>query len=220
VSPLFSVHRRAHIARATACLLAGSSGFALLAVVAVDMKLHLRGRGDTVDEIVGSAATIALSVVLAWVSATLVLAALAALPGALGAAAARAVSAVTPRVVRRLVTVALGVTVAGGASPALGAPAAPTTTTTNGDPAHAIAAHRGLSAEPAALPSLDRPAAPYVVTVRPGDSLWQIARADLAPGAPEPVIAAAWPRWYDQNRSVIGPDPDLIHPGQQLSRPQ
>jgi hypothetical protein len=32
-------------------------------------------------------------------------------------------------------------------------------------------------------------------------------------------IAAAWPRWYAANRAVIGPDPGLIRPGQELMPP-
>ena len=60
---------------------------------------------------------------------------------------------------------------------------------------------------------------PRTVTVEPGDSLWRIAAAHLPPGAPSAEIAAAWPRWYEHNRDVIGPDPDLIHPGHQLAVP-
>lgn len=57
-----------------------------------------------------------------------------------------------------------------------------------------------------------------VVTVRRGDTLWSIAAGQLD-GPTAEQIAAAWPRWYAANRDVIGPDPDLIRPGQQLHRP-
>jgi nucleoid-associated protein YgaU len=39
-----------------------------------------------------------------------------------------------------------------------------------------------------------------------GDTLWGIAGAD-------------WPRWYAANRALVGPDPDLIRPGQRLAPP-
>jgi hypothetical protein len=52
--------------------------------------------------------------------------------------------------------------------------------------------------------------------VRPGDSLWAIAR-DLLPDADAAAIAAAVRRLHTTNRAVIGPDPDLLLPGQRLS---
>lgn len=63
------------------------------------------------------------------------------------------------------------------------------------------------------------PATSATVTVRPGDSLWSIAATHLPPGSDDAAIAAAWPRWYAQNRAVIGADPDVIHPGQVLTAP-
>lgn len=63
------------------------------------------------------------------------------------------------------------------------------------------------------------PATDAAVTVEEGDTLWSISAARL-PGSPTVAdIAAAWPRWYAANRDVIGPDPDLIHPGQRLTPP-
>jgi hypothetical protein len=58
-----------------------------------------------------------------------------------------------------------------------------------------------------------------VVTVRAGDSLWSIAAAHLGPDATATRIAAQWPRWYAENRGVIGDDPTLIRPGQRLRPP-
>jgi nucleoid-associated protein YgaU len=55
--------------------------------------------------------------------------------------------------------------------------------------------------------------------VRPGDSLWALVAAELGPDATDPVVAARWPQWYAANRGVIGPDPDLILPGQVLRIP-
>ncbi|MDN5795573.1 MAG: LysM peptidoglycan-binding domain-containing protein [Intrasporangium sp.] len=58
-----------------------------------------------------------------------------------------------------------------------------------------------------------------VVTVRQGDSLWSLAARQLGRDASDRQIALAWPEWYALNVQVIGPDPDLIHPGQQLRIP-
>jgi len=55
--------------------------------------------------------------------------------------------------------------------------------------------------------------------VRPGDSLWSIAASHIGPGATDAQIAAAWPRFYAANRAVVGPDPNLIYPGQRLTLP-
>lgn len=55
-------------------------------------------------------------------------------------------------------------------------------------------------------------------TVEAGDTLWDIAAAHL-----EPVERSAaatdryWQQVYRANRSVVGPDPDLIHPGMRLA---
>jgi nucleoid-associated protein YgaU len=60
--------------------------------------------------------------------------------------------------------------------------------------------------------------APEDVVVRPGDSLWQIARRH-APDASPAAVAAAVRALHRHNAEVIGPDPDLIHPGQRLRVP-
>jgi nucleoid-associated protein YgaU len=57
------------------------------------------------------------------------------------------------------------------------------------------------------------------VTVRSGDSLWAIADRQLGPGAGTREVAAAWPRWWAANRTTIGADPNVIHPGQRLTAP-
>ncbi|MFC3806479.1 LysM peptidoglycan-binding domain-containing protein [Terrabacter sp. MAHUQ-38] len=58
-----------------------------------------------------------------------------------------------------------------------------------------------------------------LVTVRRGDSLWALAARHLGAGASDAQVAREWPRWYAANRSVIGDDPDLLVPGQQLRPP-
>lgn len=57
------------------------------------------------------------------------------------------------------------------------------------------------------------------VVVRAGDSLWALAAQDLGADATPDRVAQAWPRWWAANRDVIGDDPDLIHPGTVLDRP-
>lgn len=57
------------------------------------------------------------------------------------------------------------------------------------------------------------------VTVRPGDTLWEIAAAELGPGATDWEIAEAWPRWHEANYDLIGEDPAQLHPGTVLERP-
>ena len=68
----------------------------------------------------------------------------------------------------------------------------------------------------------DRPDTPYIV--KAGDCLWRIARETLsARGDTEPSsieIARFWPVIYEANRSLIGDDPNLIHPGQPLQIPE
>jgi nucleoid-associated protein YgaU len=57
------------------------------------------------------------------------------------------------------------------------------------------------------------------MTVRRGDTLWDIAARHLGPAATDLEIAHAWPQWFAANRTVIGPNPDRLHPGQRLSPP-
>ena len=53
---------------------------------------------------------------------------------------------------------------------------------------------------------------PQRVTVRPGDTLWDLAADHLGSGD-------RWPAIYALNRAVIGADPDLIQPAQRLRLP-
>jgi nucleoid-associated protein YgaU len=55
--------------------------------------------------------------------------------------------------------------------------------------------------------------------VKTGDSLWSIAAAELGPNATAEAIAGRWPQWYEANRQLIGPNPNLIIPGQVLNPP-
>jgi hypothetical protein len=58
-----------------------------------------------------------------------------------------------------------------------------------------------------------------VVVVRPGDTLWAIARAGLPPHADAGAVARRVREIHRTNRSVIGADPDLIRPDQRLLMP-
>ncbi|MFT4468355.1 LysM peptidoglycan-binding domain-containing protein [Arthrobacter sulfonylureivorans] len=78
------------------------------------------------------------------------------------------------------------------------------------------AASPGLVAKP--LTRHD-PRSVRTVTVVAGDSLWQLAAAELGPLATDVEIAERWPDWHAANRVTIGQDPSLIRPGQVLAVP-
>lgn len=56
------------------------------------------------------------------------------------------------------------------------------------------------------------PPPPKTYTVKPGDSLWAIAKRILSDGS-------RWREIYNANASVIGKNPNLIYPGQVLRIP-
>ncbi|MBI1377076.1 MAG: LysM peptidoglycan-binding domain-containing protein [Frankiales bacterium] len=166
-------------------------------------------------------------------------AALAALPGRAGRAARRVADALRPGLARRALAVVMGLGASAqvAAPVAAGAAAAPVTSEAPRPvavPSGEAAAHGtrtpGVSTGHA-RPGADvvaRPVArtagapgtspaPYVV-VR-GDTLWDIARRHLPPGAGNAAVARAWPQWYAANRAVIGPDPSLLLPGTRLVAP-
>ncbi|WP_129667420.1 LysM peptidoglycan-binding domain-containing protein [Phytoactinopolyspora endophytica] len=64
------------------------------------------------------------------------------------------------------------------------------------------------------------PDPPSSVTVAHGDTLWNIAADHLGPDATPAEVAEEWPRWFQANRDVIGPDPDTIRPGVPLQAPK
>lgn len=57
---------------------------------------------------------------------------------------------------------------------------------------------------------------PAIHIVRKGDTLWAIAKAMLPVGAGPMEVATQAHQLHQQNRQVLGPNPDLIYPGQQL----
>lgn len=195
----------------------------------------LRDGTATFDETLGAVAAIGAWALLAWITLVLVGTALAALPGAVGRASSQVVGAITPAAVRRTARLALGVAVAAGpvaltAGPAAAySPSGPVATQAAADPADLPLIERPTRPDqtprPAApvnspSPTTDSPVEPPTpVVVQPGDSLWTIAARHLGPGASDAQIAAAWPRWYEANRDVIGDDPNLIVPGATLTPP-
>ena len=70
-----------------------------------------------------------------------------------------------------------------------------------------------------ASPADPSPAESGIYRVRRGDCLWTIAARSLGPGAGPVAIEAAWHRWYQTNRHVVGADPNLLLPGQRLTPP-
>ncbi|WP_169746535.1 LysM peptidoglycan-binding domain-containing protein [Demequina phytophila] len=67
-------------------------------------------------------------------------------------------------------------------------------------------------------PDAGAPPGRSVHVVAAGESLWSIT-ADALDTDEAGAIAAAWPELYRANRTAIGGDPDLIHPGQRLTVP-
>jgi nucleoid-associated protein YgaU len=119
-----------------------------------------------------------------------------------------------PTGVRRLVLAACGVALAGGlVSPSQAA--APSTVSPPHHPPRPLLA---------GLPLPDRAVAtsssrPRTVLVRSGDTLWSIAADDLPEDSAAERITERWRAIYATNSALIGPDPDVIVPGQRLRLP-
>lgn len=190
----------------------------------------------TVDSAGPDALVVATAGSLAWIVWTwgalgLILTATSALPGVLGTAAGLATQVLLPAGARRSAGLILGLglaisaPVAGVAVPAPPAAAAASAGGVPDWPGEVVPA-----AAPAPTSVPDWPAdAPAVaergshVVVR-GDCLWRIAevrlreRAAISPTDVE--IARAVHAWWTANADVIGPDPDLLLPGQVLRPPE
>lgn len=142
-------------------------------------------------------------------------------------------AAPVPVVVRRLVLAGCGLSLAGGlAAPAhaqqpdpdrpvgavlagLAVPDRMSTTAWLG------ALREELRREPARrVPSRSSADPPRQVVVGPGDTLWSLARSTLPPTADADTVDRRWRDIYRANRRLVGPDPDLILPGQRLVLPQ
>ena len=174
--------------------------------------------------------------VWSWGAVGLLLTAASALPGWTGALAGLLVRAVVPAAARRAAAVAVGLSVTAGVASALPPPTPPLATASASTPAApAVLPDWPVSGTGAALDwpagtttppgdSADWPtaAAGEHVVVR-GDCLWDVARDWLtAQGRParDADVAAAVTDWWQANAEVIGPDPDLLLPGQVLRPPR
>jgi len=202
------------------------------------------------DAAIGALAGATLWLLAAWVAVGLLATAAGRLPGAAGATARRIAALALPGVLRRALAGAAGLGVllspavasAGAPHPGGAATAVGTAVPSPLPPSDVLPAPR--------LPLVQRPAAPptarelptsglrthglpahevrtgsarapvRTVTVRPGDSLWQIAAARLGTRPSPARVAAAWPRWFAANRAVIGEDPDYLVPGEVLHAPE
>ncbi|MDT7570578.1 MAG: hypothetical protein QOE05_752 [Actinomycetota bacterium] len=206
-------------------LAAGSAGLLLLAAApmppaAVAALTAPAGAADPLAPLISLLALMAWAL-LTWLLLVALATSAARLPGLPGRVADRCAGRVAPAGVRRLVDVALGLTVAASV---LGAAPASAGTHVPPAPPAAAASLDWPTPRPTVAPSLDWPRtnaapAPAHVIVEPGDSLWAIAADHLPAGAGDAQIAQAWPTWWSANRAAVGPNPDLIHPGLSLTPP-
>jgi hypothetical protein len=195
------------------------------------------------DALVSSAAGLLAWAVWSWGVVGLALTAATALPGLLGGGARALVQAVLPAGARRSAALALGLglSVAGpvlGTAAGLVAPpaaAAGSPGVTAGSPGVTAAADPVVPDWPAAPASSgaaslsgatvpDWPTVTGAHVVVPGDCLWHIAAGHLLDQLGRPPdhgeVAAAVQAWWSANADVIGPDPDLLLPGQVLLPPE
>lgn len=137
----------------------------------------------------------------------------------------RATAWVCPAPARRALLTALGVVLASGTAGPGWAARAPTDVPVHADGSASVSAAELAGAVRAArpLPVPDRQAGPTRrarVDVRAGDTLWRLAEQRLAPTAAAGEVARLVERMHRLNREVVGPDPDLIRPGQHLLLPR
>jgi hypothetical protein len=199
----------------------------LLSVTPATWQAAIAPAADAGALLAGLAGLAAWVVVIRLLVTALAVAA-AVLPGATGRAAHRIAAAWSPALVRGLVRTALGAAVVGG--PLM------TGTAAFADQPAFPTLDRVIAASAPAAPAATPPPTPVhrvghqptdqhhrspsnVVVVRPGDSLWAIAAADLPVGHTDAEVARAWPRWYAKNRQVVGADPSQIRPGTRLVPP-
>ena len=167
------------------------------------------------DALEAALVVLALGLVLRAVALRL-LAGAAATPGRVRRLATSAVTALRPGIVRRAGAAVLGVSAA-----LLTAVAPARAATGSGTVTAAVDARLALSPtqEPIQGSAPRTSTTHAAVVVVAGDTLWDIARRHLPPGASDADVAHAWPQWYVANRTLIGPDPDRLLPGMRLRVP-
>ena len=137
-----------------------------------------------------------------------------------------------PPRLRRALLSGLGLALAGGAAtpalaltPTRGAAAPPPASAVDESVHDGRDDRGGRTRVRATLPVPARPVSDVdprrggVLVVRPGDSLWRLAAERAGPRAPDGEVARLVRRLHQRNLGVIGPDPDLLHPGQRLAVP-
>ncbi|MCW2762158.1 MAG: hypothetical protein JWR85_2359 [Marmoricola sp.] len=122
-----------------------------------------------------------------------------------------------PSGLRRALLTALGVALVTGPTVGSSAGSAPGSTGTGVSGPRAASSRQALPV-PARPLGAARSGSPRLV-VRPGDVLWRLAEARLPESAAAGEVADLVGRLHQRNREVIGPDPDLIRPGQRLVVP-
>jgi nucleoid-associated protein YgaU len=183
------------------------------------------------DAVVLAVAGLLAWLVWAWAALGLLLTAASALPGALGALARLLLRIAVPAGLRRAASLALGVGIglnapflAGTALAATTTPSTTSTTSGSTAPVPDWPAVPSTAAPRAPAPPATTPAPPATgghVVVR-GDCLWRIARDALEAAGDRPsdaVVASSVRAWWTANQAAIGPDPDLLRPGQVLQPP-
>src|SRR4051794_25820971 len=179
------------------------------------------------DALVTAAAGLLAWAVWAWGALALVLTAASTVPGAVGGAAEALLHVALPAGARRSAALLLGIglgisaPLAGAVLPAL-APSASAATSVQDVPDWPAPAQ---SASP--VPDWPRPApaapTPGDRVVMRGDCLWHIAAdpllARLGRLPADAEVAGAVDAWWRANADVIGPDPDVLLPGQVLRAP-
>jgi nucleoid-associated protein YgaU len=179
------------------------------------------------DVLISAAVGLLAWIVWAWGALGLTLTAASALPGLAGGAARLAVQVVLPAGTRRSAALLLGLGL-GVAAPVMGAawPAlAPVASAAADAPDWPVGADpvsdwpTGTESAPEAA---TEPGEVRRVVVR-GDCLWHIAAdsllGELGRLPTDGEIATAVHAWWSANADVIGPDPDLLLPGQVLRPP-
>ncbi|GAA4325103.1 LysM domain-containing protein [Klenkia terrae] len=173
-----------------------------------------------------------------WGSLGLLLTAASAAPGLGGRLAGALLTVVLPAGLRRAAALAVGVSLVAAPGVALGSPGpTPSTTAVSSTVSSTLSSTVGSTASstgpataawsdvgPAAAPPVPDWPAPVTadehVVVR-GDCLWDIAAAWLATRGPatDDQVQDAVQAWWQTNADVVGPDPDLLLPGQVLRAP-
>jgi hypothetical protein len=197
------------------------------------------------DRALAELAVAALWLAAVWLALGLVAALATRLPGFAGRWSALACRALLPAAARRLVAGSAGLGVLLAPVGALAATACPPAAAASavsapadrhgpGEPLPAPVWPSGHAPHRQAADPPDGPANERVndspngavkrsgndtLRVRPGDCLWLLAARRLGPDASPAEVAAAWPRWYARNRTVIGADPNLLTPGELLHPP-